>query len=310
MEQMLIHDNDNTSFNSLLGAVNDSKVCIEVEVKDCEEYADIVPSSQARNRRYSDPTHNKSDLCLYRKQHHFATGLVPVFGDEIAHGMSRKHKLKQEDKKKGSQIYGIFLLCSVSLGVGVFVLPSVLILTGIGPGIVMLAFYAILALYTQLLVLECADICKCKGYEELASVSLGKMGEFLLALFMTISLLTGNCGHIATVGQLLHDIIDWFYTGQYAEYSFNWKKTAILYLVMLCLTLPWLFQKSLNGLSGVGTLSVMTVIITSFSLCIVCIIDIMSNQSAEINGNAPIYGFSKIQTSDFWITDFWRACPV
>ena len=126
---------------------------------------------------------------------------------------------------------------------------------------------------------------------------------------MAISLLTGNCGHIATVGQLLHDIIDWFYTDQYDDYGFSWKKTAVLYVVMLSLTLPWLFQRSLHGLSGVGTLSVMTVIITAISLTIVCMIKLIKGEGAS-GDKAPVYGFEKVTTKDFWVTDFWRACPV
>ena len=46
----------------------------------------------------------------------------------------------------------------------------------------MLAFYAILALYAQLIALECADRAKVKGYEQLASYSLGRLGEFLLGI--------------------------------------------------------------------------------------------------------------------------------
>ena len=128
---------------------------------------------------------------------------------------------------------------------------------------------------------------------------------------MAISLLTGNCGHIQTVGQLLHDIIDWFYTDQYEDYSFNWKKTVILYVVMLSLTLPWLFQRSLHGLSGVGTLSVITVLLTAVSLTVVCLIKLGDGDGAsEEKGNAPDYGFSKLTTKQFWVTDFWRACPT
>ena len=128
---------------------------------------------------------------------------------------------------------------------------------------------------------------------------------------MAISLLTGNCGHIQTVGQLLHDIIDWFYTDQYEEFTFDWQKTAILYCVMLSLTLPWLFQRSLHGLSGVGTLSVMTVIVTAISLVGVCLYKLGKGHGAsDARNNAPIYGFDPITTQKFWKTSFWKACPV
>eukprot|EP00488_Nonionellina_sp_1-RS-2012_P002597 TRINITY_DN5070_c0_g1_i1.p1 TRINITY_DN5070_c0_g1~~TRINITY_DN5070_c0_g1_i1.p1 ORF type:complete len:118 (-),score=5.02 TRINITY_DN5070_c0_g1_i1:171-524(-) len=117
---------------------------------------------------------------------------------------------------------------------------------------------------------------------------------------MAISLLTGNCGHIQTVGQLLHDIIEFFYTNQYETYTFGWQKTAILYIVMLSLTLPWLFQRTLHGLSGVGTLSVMTVILTVVSLICVCIGNLANgNGASDANHNAPVYGFDKIKTKEF-----------
>ena len=174
----------------------------------------------------------------------------------------------------------------------------------------MLFGYALLAIFTQLLILECGHMGNCKSYEELSSKTYGKLGEFLLALFMAISNLTGNCGHIQTVGQLLHDIIEWFWTGHYSH-QFEWEKTAVLYIIMLCFTIPWLFQKSLKGLSGVGTLSVITVCITSVSMIIVCFYNwAVGKDAGPGRSNAAIYGFSRMGESSFWITDFWRACPA
>ena len=125
---------------------------------------------------------------------------------------------------------------------------------------------------------------------------------------MAISLLTGNCGHIQTVGQLLHDIIDYFYTNQYEHYSFGWQKTIVLYVVLLSLTIPWLFQRSLRGLSGVGTLSVLTVLVTAASLTILCIAKLARGEGAsDAKGNAPEYGFASITKPSFWTTDFWQV---
>eukprot|EP01083_Nonionella_stella_P303241 1048905_1 len=264
-----------------------------------------------KNRCHSDPLHY-SNAALQNLPHtHFATGLAPVLGDDVAHGMARRGttSVVLGAPHTHSQILGVFLLCSMSLGIGVFVLPGIFLLIGIGPGLLILAFYALLALFTQLLVLECASISKAKSYEQLASFSMGQFGEGLLAFFMAISLLTGNCGHIQTVGQLFHDIIDWFYTNQDEEYGFDWKKTGILYVVMLSLTLPWLFQRSLHGLSGVGTISVMTVILTGVSFIIICVGKLANGEGAS-GAQAPVYGFSKMSTEQFWKTDFWRACPT
>ena len=70
------------------------------------------------------------------------------------------------------------------------------LLTGIGTGILMLFGYCLMSTFTQILIIECGIITNASSYENLASKSIGIPGEILLAFFMTISLLTGNCGHI------------------------------------------------------------------------------------------------------------------
>ena len=202
------------------------------------------------------------------------------------------------------------MLCSVSLGVGVFVLPSVLLTTGVFPGIILLVIYAIMATFCQIIAIESVAITKnVSNFETLASKSLGKCGEFFLAFFMMISLLIGNCGHIQTVGQLLHDIIEWFYTNEYGKYKFDADKTMILYTIMLSFTIPWLFQRSLKGLSSVGTLSVITVLITAFSLVIVCITNIFQGKYAQ-NDAKPDYTFDILKTNEFWTKNLWQAAPT
>ena len=229
---------------------------------------------------------------------------------EGAHRGAMLDVAAQSDTK--SQMIAIFMLCSISLGVGVFVLPKILLTTGVATGILMIVVFAFFAGYTQYISIDCAVHYKSHSYEELASQSLGKLGEFLLAFFMAISLLTGNCSHIATVGQLLHDIIDWFYTGQYEKYEFAWGKNAILYAIMLSLTLPWLFQRNLSGLSSVGTVSVMVVLITSISLVCDCLTGILihENWAQPGSSNAPIYGFDNLGKADFWQKGFWSTAPT
>ena len=77
----------------------------------------------------------------------------------------------------------------------------------------MLAFFGFMSGFAQIISIDAAIEKRAEGYEELASESLGGLGEILLAIFMAISLLTGNCSHIQTVGQLFHDIIAWFFGG-------------------------------------------------------------------------------------------------
>ena len=104
----------------------------------------------------------------------------------------------------------------------------------------------------------------------------------------------------------------------------NEQKTAVLYTVMLSLTLPWLFQRNLHGLSGVGTLSVTVVSITAAAVVITCFVRFGEGRYAGSNSHdppghdnsngdsygTPIYGFDKCNSIEFWLNGFWRAAPT
>ena len=161
--------------------------------------------------------------------------------DYLVEGTRRGTMLDMAAKSEvREQVIAIFMLCSISLGVGVFVLPRILLTTGVATGIGMIIVFAFFAGYTQYISIDCAMYYKSHSYESLASTSLGKLGECLLAFFMAVSLFTGNCSHIATVGQLLHDIIDWFYTDQYEDYQFS-REVRCFYLCLMLLLVCFFF---------------------------------------------------------------------
>eukprot|EP01083_Nonionella_stella_P241229 842533_1 len=124
----VITTND-TSFNPLLGGVNNSN---SADKSNNSLDSNNVALLSVKHRSNSDPTHkakfDSNSALPNLQQIHFATGLIPVLGDEVAHGMQRQydktsHKTTLQ-QAHGSKILGIFLLCRVSLGVGVFVLPG------------------------------------------------------------------------------------------------------------------------------------------------------------------------------------------
>ncbi|ETO11169.1 hypothetical protein RFI_26207 [Reticulomyxa filosa] len=276
----------------------------------------LLDNSEDRKavRTYSDPRFHSSKQSLVphveRVNRQYVVGFIPPIpeaGVALTNVIPGSPTSENEQvqtvmqSSKGSQLVATFMLCSVSLGVGVFVLPSVLLLV---------AIFAAMNAFAMTAAVSCAEepsTCKATGYEHLASLSMGRIGEFFLAVFMMIALLMGNCAHIQTVGQLLHDLIEWFYTGESGEYEFNWDKTAILYAVMLSLTTPWLFQRNLHGLSSVVTV----VMITAISLVITCLNKFAEGKyPANVPGQGLTIGFSKVATAHFWHTDLWKAAPT
>ena len=76
-----------------------------------------------KNRRHSDPTHISHALLKlqssYRYNRDVATG-------HLQHILQRRLSSVKNDEAEISRWTGIFMLCAVSLGVGVFVLPGIL----------------------------------------------------------------------------------------------------------------------------------------------------------------------------------------
>ena len=119
--------NIDDSFNPLLEEIKSS----EYSVDKSDSLNPDVALLSVKRRSNSDPRYNKFDITagVPDVTHaHFATGLVPILGDEVAHGMQRHYHGPRKttlEQAHGSKLLAVFLLCTISLGVGVFVLPGV-----------------------------------------------------------------------------------------------------------------------------------------------------------------------------------------
>ena len=80
---------------------------------------------------------------------------------------------------------------------------------------------------------------------------------------------------------------------------------------MLSLTIPWLFQRNLSGLSGIGSISVTVVLVTSVSLVVNSLYEIDEGSWAKSGSEtAPVYGFNRLTDPSFWKSDFWSTAPT
>ena len=173
--------------------------------------------------------------------------------------------------KAGGFASSTYMLASISLGIGVFVQPKVLIQVGWGTGLILLIFFALVTNYTQILVIKTLDgDYSLRSFGSLAQKHLGRTGLFLSSFFTSLTCLIGNAAHLSTVVQMLHDITSWYFTGSF-DYPFTRDKRAVTMIILLVVVMPFCFSRSLKNLRHIATLSVSTCTILAISLTVLAI---------------------------------------
>lgn len=173
----------------------------------------------------------------------------------------------------GGMVAAVYILCSPSLGVGVFALPAALKLTGVALGCALLAGFAAAGAHAQLLALSAARQLGATSYEELARGALGRVGHVYLAAAMTATCFIGNCAHIQTVTQMLGDMLIWFVDDTpsvTADWHLAQRKRTILTAILLAVAFPYTLQRTLGSLRFVSTASVSAVMATSLAFSLYC----------------------------------------
>lgn len=167
----------------------------------------------------------------------------------------------------------LFSLCSVSLGVGVFVLPFALSGLGFIAGsfcfflIAVWSYASNMALHLAGIVVMC-DLGKAYvSFQDIARHAFGFVGESVLSFFLALTLLVGNSAHVKTVVGLLHDILEWYVTGTYGKMELSSGRETVLLLGILLVAFPLCGSRTLGALRYVSTMSVSVVLIA----CIWCI---------------------------------------
>ena len=156
------------------------------------------------------------------------------------------------DAKQGlkSVSSSVFLLSAMSLGVGVFSLPTVLNAVGWLWGIGLCCYFGVLSMFLILFLLDIVKHHNTKTWEELCR--LAPMACFLRWISLFVSLLIGNAAHMQTVAGMLFDLLTFFVTDDYGEYHFGiWQRITLL-LIFLGLATPFCFTNDLAALRYVG----------------------------------------------------------
>lgn len=165
-----------------------------------------------------------------------------------------------------SSLSAVFLLSCLSLGVGVFTLPTVLNKLGWLVGTALILFFGVLSAVLQVQLLDVAVERRCNTWEEVTEIAPG--GKVLSRLSLFLSLVIGNAAHLQVVAGMLFDLISFFVTDKYGQ-----KYTPIHKFILLGLFLgvaaPYCFMDDLGSLQHVGK-SVAGVVLATCSAVAVC----------------------------------------
>ncbi|CAE7411769.1 slc38a7 [Symbiodinium sp. CCMP2456] len=171
-----------------------------------------------------------------------ATAMFPTDDGDSVHS----------DEKGGltSLSSSVFLLSAMSLGVGVFSLPTVLNAIGWLWGMGLCCYFGLLS---TLLMLNLLDIVKhhnTQSWEDLCR--LAPLARAFSRVSLLVSMLIANAAHMQTIAGMLFDLLTVFVTDDYGQYHFGPFQRAVLILIFLGVASPFCFADNLAALQHVG----------------------------------------------------------
>jgi len=163
-----------------------------------------------------------------------------------------------------SPITATALMCSMALGVGVFMMPTVFNSVGMVTGCILLVFFGFWSFIVQWFLVEVADAHKCEEWAELVSI-VGPLGRFLCDFGIIVSSTIANAAHTKLIAGMLFDMLDSFITSDYGQYTFTSVQMMVVYIFLIGFAMPYCFQDDLSSLKHVGKFVAGIVITMSFA---------------------------------------------
>ncbi|CAE6962996.1 slc38a7 [Symbiodinium sp. CCMP2592] len=138
----------------------------------------------------------------------------------------------------------------MSLGVGVFSLPTVLNSIGWLWGMGLCCYFGLLS---TLLMLNLLDIVKhhnTQSWEDLCR--LAPLARAFSRVSLLVSMLIANAAHMQTIAGMLFDLLTVFVTDDYGQYHFSTFQRGALIVIFLGVASPFCFADNLAALQHVG----------------------------------------------------------
>ncbi|CAE7239192.1 slc38a7 [Symbiodinium pilosum] len=138
----------------------------------------------------------------------------------------------------------------MSLGVGVFSLPTTMNAVGWVLGVGLCCYFGVLSMALMLLLLGVVEERNIRSWEDLTG--LAPVACSLSRVSLLLSLLIGNAAHMQTISGMLFDLMTYFVTDDYGEYHFGvWQRVTLLF-IFLGVASPFCFTEDLAALHYVG----------------------------------------------------------
>ena len=216
----------------------------------------------------------------------------------------------------GSFGSSVWLLASMSLGVGVFVQPKVVASVGWLMGTILIVLFALITNYSQFLLLRVLEdlraaeeeegddeerqgeggsesahgtACCIPSYGVLALRVLGRPGLVAGATATMLTCLIGNAAHLSTVSAMLHDLTSWYFTGSYSNANFPAGKRAVVIALLAAFALPFCFAEQIVALRHMSTVSVTTCTMLSLSMVVLALRQIAEHGVAADDQAVPAF---------------------
>lgn len=162
----------------------------------------------------------------------------------------------------GGSAANVFTLVSMSLGVGVFVLPVACAKVGMVLGVACVIACGLLSDFVMQCIIRTSLATGATTFEGLSYRAFGMGGPPLVAIAIAMSAFTGNASHMNFVALTAWDVIQYGCYKDVTDISITKMQMTIVLVALAAFALPLCLSKSLGGLRYLASFSVMWVIFT------------------------------------------------
>jgi len=171
------------------------------------------------------------------------------------------------EKGLTSRTSAVFFLSCMSLGVGVFAMPTVINSVGWVVGVALILFFGALTTTLMLLTMSVVEMQGCDDWDMLVRLIPG--GLTISRVSMVVSCITANAGHLQLLAGMLFDLMQWFVTGEFGIFPFTAVHKLVILSLLLGIALPYTFMDNVGALQHVGK-AVAGVVLTTCFVCSCC----------------------------------------
>lgn len=186
--------------------------------------------------------------------------------------------VEEQQQAKGFDLRAIWQVTSMSLGIGIFVIPYSFLKLGAVSGALWVLLMGCLACIAQFRILDVAAGCGVSSYEGLAEHAFGAVGKVAMAVITALTTFIATLSYLSSARELLTDVAVAFFIGfdvnsQKVEVDVLGKdKTIVMLCVLVAMVLPRCMSKNMGDHAWISLVGVITMTSSSVFFIVSCIV--------------------------------------